>query len=308
MTKNVTEITLNEWASQWLGAYKKGTMKDTSYHQLELLIRYIPEELGNKSMAEILPMHLQKFVNQFARNASKSYMDKMRVLLRGLFTDAQANGFCDRNPTAYLKIPRIIERPRVSFTAEETRDILCFAAGYERKRIATGIITLLLTGLRRGELLGLKWADLTDRTLEIKRGVFLQNGSPCVEEFVAKTQGSLRTVPLLPEVEYYLQSLPRRSEYIFTTRSGNLLSPYNFSRDYRAFFRDLRDAHDVRYLSVHSCRHTFATLTLQAGADLRTVQQLLGHSDIKSTARYLHPDLAAKRDAVAKLSLTCGRS
>ena len=108
MTKNVTEITLNEWASQWLGAYKKGTMKDTSYHQLELLIRYIPEELGNKSMAEILPMHLQKFVNQFARNASKSYMDKMRVLLRGLFTDAQANGFCDRNPTAYLKIPRII--------------------------------------------------------------------------------------------------------------------------------------------------------------------------------------------------------
>ena len=56
MTKKVTEITLYEWVSQWLDAYKKGTMKDTSYHQLELLIRYIPEELGNKSVAEILPI------------------------------------------------------------------------------------------------------------------------------------------------------------------------------------------------------------------------------------------------------------
>ena len=163
-------------------------------------------------------------------------------------------------------------------------------------------MTLLLTGIRRGELLGLKWSDLSNTTLSINRGVYLENGHPCVREYVAKTPTSIRVVPLLPELAYYLSSLPRTCEFIFCTKNRTIISPRNFSRSYTAFFRHLNeDCCCTAYLSPHCCRHTFASLCLDAGADVRTVQQLLGHGDIRSTSRYVHPQIETLQNAVSDM-------
>ena len=247
-------------------------------------------------------MDLQVFFNEFARASSKSYMDKMRVLIHSLFCDALDNGLCSRDPSKRLRIPHVSEHPRESFTMEEVSRIIGFAWGYPNVKIGTAVLTLLLTGLRRGELLGLKWSDLTDDTLTINRAVFVEHNRPCVQEHLAKTAGSLRTIPLLPELSYRLHALPQTSLYVFGTRNGTLMNPRNFSRDYDRFFQLLREVEpDVRKLSPHCCRHTFATLSLATGANLRTVQQLLGHTNIQTTARYTHPDLLVMKQAVADL-------
>lgn len=160
-------------------------------------------------------------------------------------------------------------------------------------------MTLLLTGIRRGELLGLKETDITDHTLTVNRAMFLQGNRPQVEEYVAKTEGSLRTLPLVPELAYRLRTLPHAGEFLFSTKTGGLMSPRNFSRDYDRFFQHLQEAEpDVRRLSMHCCRHTFATLTRECGADLRVLMELLGHTDIKTTARYSHADLVSMTNAV----------
>lgn len=250
-------------------------------------------------MTEIRPMQLQMFFNSFAETASKSYMDKMRVMVNALFVEAIENDFCNKNPMQKVKIPHVTERQREAFTMADVKIILRYAMRYPNRRTAVAIMALLLTGLRRGELLGLKWADVTDDTLTVNRAVYLKNGKPFVEEHKAKTASSLRTVPLVPELSHMIHTLPKHGEFIFCTKSGKLMHPRNFSRDYDCFFKHLHeDEPDVRHLSPHSCRHTFATLSLITGGDIRTVQKLLGHTDIKTTARYTHPNMDAMRQVV----------
>lgn len=295
-------MTLGEWIPKYLESYKLDTIKVNSYRTLERLAEKVPQDLKDMELAQILPMHLQRFYNEFARDYSKSYLDKLRVFMNALFVAAIDNELCVKNPTTKLKIPHVREKPRKAFTLEEVRTILAFAVSYEPQRIAVGIITLLLTGIRRGELLGLKDSDITDCTLTVNRAVYLENNKVCVEEHLAKTEHSLRTIPLAPEVAYRLQHLPHNGEYIFSTRSGSVLHPRNFSRDYNTFFQRLReDEPSVRHLSPHCCRHTFATLSLSSGSDMRILQELLGHTDIKTTARYAHADYARMHDAVQNL-------
>lgn len=293
-------MTLREWIPQWMSAYKSDTIKERSYHQLEVLARKFPDDLMDMELTDIKPMHLQSFINKFSVGASKSYMDKMRVMLHGLFSAAADNDLIARDPSTKLRIPHVIEKPRESFTEDETQKIVTFAMQYRYRRVAVAILVLLFTGIRRGELLGLKWNDVTDNTLSVRRGVFQVGGKAMVEDYKAKTSKSLRTLPLMPEVAHLVQTLPHCGEFVFGTSSGTLWHPRNFSRDYGKFFKALRDEYpEVRNLSAHCCRHSFATLTLASGADVRIVQQLLGHSDINTTARYTHPDMNIMQKAVS---------
>lgn len=293
-------MTLREWIAMWLESYKLGTIKVHSYHQLEILAQHFPDDLLDMQLADIKQMHLQRFINEFSQGASKSYMDKMRVMIHGLFSAAVDNGFIGRDPSAKLRIPQVIEKPRESFTEDEAHKIITFAMDYPYRRIAVAVITLLLTGIRRGELLGLKWNDITDDTLTVRRGVYQEKGKAMVEDFKAKTSASLRTVPLLPEVSHYIQSLPHTGEYVFGTSSGTIWHPRNFSRDFGCFLKAAKNEYpEIRTLTPHCCRHSFATLTLESGADVRVVQQLLGHTHITTTALYTHPNMQTMHKAVS---------
>ena len=296
---------LSEWIDTWLSCYKLGTIKQTSYHQLELLKMRIPEKLLIRKVRDVTPIELQAFINEFSLSFSKSYIDKMRVMLRSIFTEAKENGICKINPAGRLKVPDVMERIREAYTPAEMGVVLRYADGYYRQVISVAVVALLYTGLRRGELLGLRWDDIDGNLLQIRRSVYTEDYKPVVKEYHAKTRSSLRVVPMTSDVMERINRLPRNGKYIFCVKRGGLMSPRNFSRDYMRFFKALQlEYPGFRILSPHCCRHTCATLALAGGADVRVVQQLLGHSDIKSTARYTHPDYFQLYKAVEGINQT----
>jgi integrase len=259
-------------------------------------------------------------------NKSKSYVCKMAGLIRSAFAEAVENDICTKNPARKLKTPKVHEYPKHSFTKSETDIILNFARTYNQniehneltKRagllIGSAVIVLLWTGLRRGELLGLKWSDIENNQLSVNRAVYLKKGEdgkyhPTVTEHEAKTYTSLRTIPLPPEASEAINRLPRIGVYIFGSETGKLMHPRNFNRAYESFGKNLRTAHpEVRKLCPHECRHTFATLTQKAGGSMRTVQVMLGHARIETTARYTHPDFSAMETVIDEYSKMLGRS
>ncbi|MDL2273987.1 site-specific integrase [Oscillospiraceae bacterium OttesenSCG-928-G22] len=259
---------LKQWLDIWLVNTKQGTLRESSYKDLERMCKAFPPALLKKKVSKISPIELQNFINTVAASGkSESYVGKIFTLIRGAFSVAQDNGLCVRNPAAKLNRPNIRQAPREAYTATEASTIVSYALAYknaaggekteaDRLRISTAIVTLLFTGLRRGELLGLMWSDITPEKIQVNRAVFIDGGSPKVEEFRAKTVASLREVPIPAFLYDLIQTLPKKSLYIFGADSGALMNPHNFNRAYKRFFENLKKEHpDFRLLTPHCLRH-----------------------------------------------------
>lgn len=151
--------------------------------------------------------------------------------------------------------------------------------------------TLLLTGLRKRELYFLAWRDLN-----FKSATLAVSGEGKIG-FSPKDYEE-RTIPMPPDLVEMLSRLPRRAEWVFPNRNGKRINH---------LLRRLQTiaAHaGVTGTTLHKFRHTYGTRLLEQGADIVTVQKLMGHSDIETTRKYLNPEDHLKRKAANRLSLS----
>lgn len=194
------------------------------------------------------------------------------------------------NPCANFKMlrsatERLKSRPH-TYSQDEINRLLASCKGASHAMYAT----FLLTGLRKEELAHLAWKDV-----DFQRAVIKVRGK---EDFVPKDYEE-RDIPMPPDLIQLLEKLPRRSVWVFPTESGGRFGRNEMLRRLKriATHADVSDA------TLHKFRHTYATRLLEEGADIVTVQHLLGHSDIETTRKYLSPSDELQRRAVNRLSL-----
>jgi integrase len=219
-------------------------------------------------------------------------------------------GLIRRNPAATVEIPRATPaRPRVWTHDEAT----AFLVGSSNDRLHTLYRLLLLTGLRRGEAVGLQWADvdLANGTLTVNRQVVSVNGELIVGP--PKSDAGRRTIALDRTTRQLLEAQHRRAllahpwepdetfgtRFIFTRSRGQCLNPTHVSQRFTTLTRQL----GLPRIRLHDLRHTSASLGLAGGESLVEVSRRLGHSSIGITADvYSHITAEGARESADRLA------
>ena len=175
-----------------------------------------------------------------------------------------------------------------------------------------GIVSAAFYGLRRSEVVGLKWSaiDFEKKTITIRHTVTettVDGKHAIIEKDHAKTKSSNRTLPLVPQYEALLERIRTRQEfnktiagnsysekycdYIYVNELGELISPGYLTRN----FPVILEKHNMRRIRFHDLRHSCASLLYANGVSLKEIQEWLGHSDISTTSNiYTHLDYSSK--------------
>jgi integrase len=229
----------------------------------------------------------------------------VRAILSAALADGVREDLLGRNVASAVRLPT----PRSDFqpfTLGESRRYL-LAAAYHRHGVLYELA--LRTGLRRGELLGLQWADIDLQAghLTVRRTLARTKGGPTFQP--VKTHRSARRIVLPRDCVTSLKRYKQRQDIdrrdagaawkdtglVFATTTGGPLDPAAVHRNHQI----LCEIADVRYVRFHDLRHTCATLLLEQGVDLVTVKDLLGHAQIHTTADvYAHVRLRLQRKAI----------
>jgi integrase len=318
------QMTVAEYVDYWLAELLPGTVKaSTEASYADMTRRHIVPAIGHLSLSKLSRDDVRRFVRQLARTRSQRQgSDQMLSgrtvqyvysILRRALEDARPEELVGRNVAQEVPTPRYERREFEPLAACEARMLLAAAAD---DRLYAVYVLALVLGMRRGEILGLRWSavDLARATLRVQASLQRVGGQLVLTS--PKTKRSRRAIPLpqavvkVLEAHRHAQAVERSGaelwaddDLVFTTSIGTAIEPRNLSRHFEA----LRVRAKVRRVRFHDLRHSCASLLFELGVPLRMVMEILGHSQISTTSDiYTHVMPAQYREVADALDAWLG--
>jgi integrase len=303
---------LGDWLDYWLEHVVSPNRRPATYSLYEMTVRlYLKPALGTAPLARLSAARVQAFLNgQLGAGQSIRQVQVMRTVLSSALTRAMREELLTRNVARLVELPAWQRQAIVPWTADEARGFLIAA---RRDPLYPAFVLLLLYGLRRGEVLALRWADvdLGGGEIRIRQQIGRVDGELRIGP--VKTNAGRRDLPMLPlavdvfGIRREAQAADREelgrawqdNGLVFTTRTGRPVEPRNLVRS----FHRICVTNGIRVIKVHHLRHTTATLLKNLGVPARDAQLILGHSRLAVTQEiYTHEDRQAQHNALAKIS------
>jgi len=312
-TLNDRNMLFEEVAKEWLYDYKKTNVKESTFEQLEVIVRlHILPTFGHKRIMRIHRPEIKRWLDKFGEvdedgKEKYSFGSRLKYLsvLKSIFHYAVHElEVLEKNPADKLKVPVqdsvAMMKDVKYFSLIDLNTLLDFMKAYKHQRFPEYQLYYMLmyflsqTGLRISEALALRWSDFNGDKITVDKQVRRDNNNN-LEITTLKNSSSYRTIKIEKEVVLELKKFKSRQNelilgnkrfhrnedgIVFQNCHGHYLTPSTV----RDSIRDYCKKAGVEYKGTHGFRHTHAVLSLEAGASIKFVSQRLGHKTIKTTA------------------------
>jgi len=266
-------VTVREFMLAWLehkqAHVRASTMR--SYQQDNRL--YITKYLGSHRLARLHASDCQQLIDRISAKGRKNMADRVRRTLKQALGYAVKQGALHANPMDRIDP---VKKPDVERGTYDLEQITAFLEAASRSKLHPMFVLAFATGMRKGELLALKWSDVSADGVHVRRTVSKNAAGDGTTP--PKTRAGRRFIPVDPEVMSYILSTRTRhagdNEWVFTTRNGKRHSDRNVSK----VMRDIQARHKLPEIRFHDFRRSYATLLAVQGHHPRVIQALLGHS------------------------------
>ena len=316
-----SRMTLGEWLDRWLAEYKDGTIRSGTLEGYRNYIEnYIKPQLGGKQASFITPQDVQRMYRRLkssgrvredaegSKRLSDSTVRHIHTMLHGAMKAAVQAHIIPKNPTENATVPKSNYKPMQVLNEQELDTFLQAVQNDDVWR--DFFYTELMTGLRRGEICALMWRDFDAKagTLKISRTLH-SKGQGIYALGDTKTSQGNRTIILPESVAALLRARKKNSisQWIFPQPTSPEL-PMNPGTAYRRLKTLLEEA-ELPSIRFHDLRHTFATLALQNGMDVKTLSAMLGHVSTATTLDiYTHATSDMQHAAARKIDCGIGKA
>ena len=316
-----SRMTLSEWLDRWLAEYKDGTIRPGTLENYRNYIEnYIKPQLGGKQVSLITTQDVQRMYRRLksggrvredvdgSKRLSDSTVRHIHTMLHGAMKAAVQAHIIPKNPTENATVPKSNYKPMQVLNEQELDTFLQAVQKDDTWR--DFFYTELMTGLRRGEICALMWRDFDAKagTLGISRTLH-SKGQGIYALGDTKTSQGNRTIILPESVAALLRARKKNSisQWIFPQPTSPEL-PMNPGTAYRRLKTLLEEA-GLPSIRFHDLRHTFATLALQNGMDVKTLSAMLGHVSAATTLDiYTHSTSDMQHAAARKIDCGIGKA
>ncbi len=325
-TYSASKITLNEFSKKWLETYVKPNLAPTTYQGYEeKLNKHILPYLGNKRLDKIKPFDLDNLYNFLLtkptnrkdkdgnyKTLSPASVHRVHEILSSIFSNALRWDLVLYNPCTKVIQPKYRSTKMTCYDEETSKRLINAILQKAPIKYKCFVILAILTGFRRGELVGLHWDDIDfkNHKISVKRSAYYLSGQPTSEKD-PKTDLSTRTIAVpsicfdllkqwrceQSKMKLSLGKSWKGSENIFTTNYGGIMNPATGPKWFSSFL----EKNNFPHIRFHDLRHTFATLLISNNVDVKTVSHKLGHASTNTTLKFYVHDLESTDKASAEL-------
>ncbi|MFF1548539.1 tyrosine-type recombinase/integrase [Streptomyces sp. NPDC058291] len=300
---------LSDWLPYWLDNIVKPRRKLSTYDKYEAHVRlYLVPMLGSKRLESLSVADVRRFLTQLENRTTAATAKESHRVLRTALSAACREELIARNVAGLVEPPRASSRELSPWTLDETLD---FLAASRKDPLYAAFVLAIAMGLRRGELVGLRWTDvdLDKRVLYVRQQTQRRRGVLYDDDTKNRRNRALPlpAMCIAPLRWHRMRQVAARQRvgeswddggYVFATRNGRPVEPRNV---YRSFTRVAESA-GLRVIRLHDARHGCATLLTAAGVAPRVVMEILGHSQISITMDvYTHVVQDTQREAISHM-------
>lgn len=296
---NTNKILFKDWLVTWLETYKASSVTAKSYYNYENIVKnHIRDsDLGKIALNKIKRSDIQKFINAKTKELSPGTVGHVRAVIADALHVAEIDRMIIVSPCKDIQMPKRKQKEINPFSMEEAKKLL--QAAEPGSMLHAIIFTGLHTGMRRGEIVGLRWDDIDFKAgkITIRQQSKIEPGKDEGKSKVIlgtlKTESAYRTIPMEKNLAKVLTSYKAKQAeeklaageaylangLVFAWPDGSIINPSTISARFKYLIQSL----DIQYRTFHELRHTFASIGISRGMSIKTVSKIMGHAKIDET-------------------------